>query len=121
MRNSISGVLIFLSFIFTNIAYFFNDKIIILAGTFAWIAFLLLFVSLPKKKIIVPLIILSFCNFLFSYYNGFEIDFIKAIIVNHKTLQPIIENHATGYNISVKSPFTNTTLIIKENGKIISN
>ena len=45
----------------------------------------------------------------------------KAIIINHKTLQPILENHATGYNISVKSPFTNNILIIKENGKIISN
>ena len=45
----------------------------------------------------------------------------KAIIVNHKTLQPTLENHATGYNISVKSPFTNQALIIKENGKIISN
>lgn len=44
----------------------------------------------------------------------------KAIIINHKTLQPTLENHATGYNISVKSPFTYTTLIIKENGKIIS-
>jgi hypothetical protein len=45
----------------------------------------------------------------------------KAIIINHKTLHPIIENHTTGYNISVKSPFTNTILIIKENGEIISN
>ena len=45
----------------------------------------------------------------------------KAIIVNHKTLKPTIENHKTGYNISVKSPFTNKTLIIKENGEIISN
>jgi hypothetical protein len=45
----------------------------------------------------------------------------KAIVINHITLQPTIENHTTGYNISVKSPFTNTILIIKENGKIISN
>ena len=45
----------------------------------------------------------------------------KAMVVNHKTLQPTLENHTTGYNISVKSPFTNTTLIITEIGKIISN
>ena len=45
----------------------------------------------------------------------------KAIIVNHKTLKPTIENHSTGYNISIISPFTNNTFIIKENGEIISN
>ena len=44
----------------------------------------------------------------------------KAIIVEHKTLKPILENHSTGYNLSVKSPFSNKTLILTEDGKFIS-
>ncbi|MBB4802184.1 hypothetical protein HNP37_002257 [Flavobacterium nitrogenifigens] len=45
----------------------------------------------------------------------------KNIVVDGKTLKPILENHLTGFNISVKSPFSNKTLIIKEDGKIITN
>ncbi|PCI36044.1 MAG: carbohydrate-binding family 9-like protein [Flavobacteriaceae bacterium] len=44
----------------------------------------------------------------------------KQIIVDHKTLSPSIENHSTGWNITVKSPFSHKTLIIKEDGKFIS-
>ena len=44
----------------------------------------------------------------------------KPISVDNKILKPVIENHSTGFNISIKSPFSNKTLIIKENGKIIS-
>nr|WP_308813194.1 carbohydrate-binding family 9-like protein [Aestuariibaculum sp. M13] len=39
------------------------------------------------------------------------------IKVDGKVLKPVLENHSTGYNISVKSPFSNKTLIIKENGE----
>lgn len=45
---------------------------------------------------------------------------ISAIIVDHKTLKPTLENHSTGYNITVKSPFSNKTLIVTEDGKFIS-
>ncbi len=45
---------------------------------------------------------------------------IKNTTTLKKELTPVLENHATGFNISVKSPFSNTTLIIKEDGKIIS-
>jgi hypothetical protein len=62
-----------------------------------------------------------------SYYNTHKswatsIDSISknTISVENKTLKPVIENHSTGFNISIKSPFSNKTLIIKENGKIIS-
>ncbi|MFV0564256.1 MAG: carbohydrate-binding family 9-like protein [Flavobacteriaceae bacterium] len=41
--------------------------------------------------------------------------------VNGKTIIPKLENHATGYNISAKSPFSNKTLTIKEDGKILSH
>lgn len=45
----------------------------------------------------------------------------SSIVVGGKTIKPVLENHATGYNITVKSPFSNKTLIIKQDGKIISN
>ena len=44
----------------------------------------------------------------------------KSITVGGKTLKPILENHATGYNISVTSPFSNQTYSIRQDGKIIS-
>ncbi len=43
-----------------------------------------------------------------------------AIEVDGKWLKPVLENHASGFNIILKSPFSNKTLIIKEDGKIIS-
>lgn len=45
----------------------------------------------------------------------------ETISIDGKILKPIVENHSTGYNIAVKSPFSNKTLIIKQDGKIISN
>lgn len=45
----------------------------------------------------------------------------KNIIVDGKVLKPTLENHLSGFNIAVKSPFSNKTLIIKEDGKIITN
>jgi len=44
----------------------------------------------------------------------------SAIIVEHKTLKPSIENHSTGYNLSIISPFSNEILMIKEDGKFIT-
>jgi hypothetical protein len=44
----------------------------------------------------------------------------ETISVEGKILKPIVENHATGYNISVKSPFSNQIWIIRQDGKIIS-
>jgi len=44
----------------------------------------------------------------------------KTIIVAQKEVQPILENHSTGWNITVISPFSNKRLIIKEDGKFIS-
>jgi hypothetical protein len=45
----------------------------------------------------------------------------SPISVDRNTVAPVLENHATGFNISVKSPFSNKTLIIRQDGKIISN
>lgn len=44
----------------------------------------------------------------------------KSISVDGKILKPTIENHLSGYNILVKSPFTNTTFVIRQDGKIIT-
>ena len=44
----------------------------------------------------------------------------KSITVDGKILKPTIENHSSGYNILVKSPFTNTTFVIRQDGKIIT-
>ena len=90
MLNNISGVLIFLSFLFTNIAYFIDSNLLIYASCFAWIAFLLLFITLGKKKIIVTLLILSLLCFLFSYIKGFDINFIKALSINQYLLTLLI-------------------------------
>ncbi|HJR99514.1 MAG TPA: carbohydrate-binding family 9-like protein [Flavobacterium sp.] len=43
----------------------------------------------------------------------------SPIVVGGKTIKPILENHSAGYNISVKSPFSNKTLIIKEDGRFL--
>lgn len=41
------------------------------------------------------------------------------ITVEDKILEPIVEKHSLGAIISVKSPFSNRTLIIKEDGKFL--
>jgi len=43
------------------------------------------------------------------------------ITVENKFLNPLLENHSTGYTISIKSPFSNKNLKLKEDGRIISN
>ncbi|MBF4487156.1 carbohydrate-binding family 9-like protein [Flavobacterium sp. CSZ] len=43
----------------------------------------------------------------------------ETITVEGKILKPVLENHTTGYNISVKSPFSNQTLVVRQDGKII--
>jgi hypothetical protein len=45
----------------------------------------------------------------------------EVISVDSKVLKPKLENHVTGFNISVKSPFSNKTFIIRQDGKIITN
>lgn len=43
----------------------------------------------------------------------------KNIVIDGKMLNPIFENHLSGYNISVKSPFSGSIFIIKQDGEII--
>ena len=41
------------------------------------------------------------------------------IVIEGKTINPILENHSFGWTISVKSPFSNKLLIIKEDGEFL--
>lgn len=56
-----------------------------------------------------------------SYLTSVDSLKTDVIKVEGKILEPILENHQTGWNLSVKSPFTNKTLIVREDGKFISN
>ncbi|MFK2822874.1 tellurium resistance protein TerC [Malaciobacter sp. WC5094] len=85
-----SGVLIFLSFISTFIAYFFNNKVLIISGLLAWFALILLYISLNSKKILNILIVLSLFAFSLSFYMNFKIDFVKVFTVNQYLLTLLI-------------------------------
>ena len=52
-----------------------------------------------------------------SYSTSIENLTSSAIMVDDKILNPVLENHSTGYNLSIISPFSNKTLVVKEDGK----
>ncbi|RBQ28171.1 tellurium resistance protein TerC [Aliarcobacter vitoriensis] len=97
----VSGVLIFLSFIFTIYAYFFQENILLFAIIFIWIASTILFFTLKKRNLIYILLSLSFISFLYSYLNGFYIDFYKAFSVNQYLLTLLI---AVGFLKLIATP-----------------
>ncbi len=99
--NKISGILIFFSFLTTIYAYFFQNDFLIVAGVLAWLSSALLFFTLKHKKILLILLSLSFSAFLFSYINGFKIDFIKAFTVNQYLLTLLI---AVGFLKLIATP-----------------
>ena len=90
MITSISGVLIFLSFLSSIFAYFYNNDLLIYSGFLAWISLLLLFFSIKNKKMIIILFSLSLVSFLISYLNGFEINIVKVFTVNQYLLTLLI-------------------------------
>ncbi|WP_121628579.1 tellurium resistance protein TerC [Poseidonibacter antarcticus] len=90
MITSISGVLIFLSFLSSIFAYFYNNDLLIYSGFLAWISLFLLFFSIKNKKMIIILFSLSLITFLISYLNGFEINIVKVFTVNQYLLTLLI-------------------------------
>ncbi|TXD46370.1 carbohydrate-binding family 9-like protein [Polaribacter sp. IC073] len=46
---------------------------------------------------------------------------LSPIIIDGKKINPKLENHRFGWTIFVDSPFSNKTLIIKEDGKLITH
>ena len=86
----LSGLLIFLSFISTMYAYFFNTTALIYSGLLAWFALVILFSSIKKKKMIVILFSLSLISFFISYINDFDINLVKVFTVNQYLLTLLI-------------------------------
>ncbi|RXJ93892.1 tellurium resistance protein TerC, partial [Arcobacter sp. CECT 8989] len=86
----LSGFLIFLSFVFTIAAYFFNEKLVFIGGTIAWIALIILFKNVNGKSLLYKLLLLSIIAFIYSFYNSFNIDFVKAVSVNQYLLTLLI-------------------------------
>ncbi len=82
LLSRFSGLLIFLSFIFTIYSYFIDDSFKIYSVSAIWIASAILFFTIKSKKLILILLSLSLLSFLYSYIKGYSIDFIKALSVN---------------------------------------
>ncbi|WP_308443164.1 carbohydrate-binding family 9-like protein [Flavobacterium sp. UMI-01] len=55
-----------------------------------------------------------------KYFATIESLTKSPITVDGKQLEPKLEIHRSGFNLFLKSPFTNKTLLIKEDGKFIS-
>ncbi|AXH13238.1 tellurium resistance protein TerC [Halarcobacter bivalviorum] len=85
-----SGSLIFSSFLITIFAYFFNNEYIFLAGILAWFALITLFKNVNGKSLLYKLLALSFIAFSYSFFSGFEIDYIKVFSVNQYLLTLLI-------------------------------
>lgn len=85
-----SGSLIFSSFLITIFAYFFNNEFIFLAGILAWFALITLFKNVNGKSLLYKLLALSFIAFSYSFFSGFEIDYIKVFSVNQYLLTLLI-------------------------------
>jgi hypothetical protein len=90
MKLQVSGFAIFLSFIIGCISYFFIKELFIFSGIFAWLALILLFKDCTNIKLLIVLLGLSFIAFLYSFLNGFDIDFKRAILVNQYLLTLLI-------------------------------
>ena len=88
--EKLSGILIFISFLITIYSYFYNSEAFIFSGIFAWASLFLLFRSTSNIKLLIVLLILSFCAFSYSFINSFEIDFSRAILVNQYLLTLLI-------------------------------
>ncbi|WP_299782450.1 carbohydrate-binding family 9-like protein [uncultured Formosa sp.] len=56
-----------------------------------------------------------------TYFTSVDDLKTSEIKVDGKRIEPKLETHSMGWNISVKSPFTNKVLTVKEDGKFISN
>lgn len=80
--SRLSGILIFLSFIITIYSYFFDKDYMSLGVVFIWISSFILFFSIKSKSLILTLLLFSFIAFLYSYFNGFNIEYNKAFSIN---------------------------------------
>lgn len=86
----ISGILILLSFILSIYSYFFYKDLLIISGLCAWISFVIFFITLQKKKLLLVLLSLSFIFFAISLFNSFKINFYNIFTVNQYLITLLI-------------------------------
>ena len=99
--QTISGFLIFLSFIITVVAYFIENSFLIIAGLMSWVALLFLFKNVNGKSLLYKLLVLSFIAFVYSFYKNFNIDFEKVLSINQYLLTLLI---AVGFLRLIATP-----------------
>jgi hypothetical protein len=56
-----------------------------------------------------------------TWLTSIETIISSPIVIEGETINPTIDNHNFGWTISVKSPFSNKLLILKEDGKFTTN
>jgi hypothetical protein len=86
----ISGILIFLSFILSIYSYFFYKDLLIISGLCAWISFIIFFITLQKKKLLLVLLSLSFIFLAISLLNSFKINYYNIFTVNQYLITLLI-------------------------------
>lgn len=85
-----SGILIFMSAIFTIYSYFFNTFSNYIQIATIWISAILLFKTLKKKLLISILLIISSILYIYINYNNLPIDYYKALSINQYLLVLLI-------------------------------
>lgn len=90
IKEKLSGIFIFISFILTLYSYFFQNDFLIIASLFAWLSFVFIFSTLKDKKILLILMFFSFMAYTICLYNDFKIDYIKVFTVNQYLLTLLI-------------------------------
>ncbi|KJD35097.1 carbohydrate-binding family 9-like protein [Tamlana sedimentorum] len=55
-----------------------------------------------------------------EYFKSIDSLTQKGIKIDDKAVVPKLENHSTGFNLSIVSPFSGKTLIVNQNGKFIT-
>ena len=88
--KKISGLLILGSLLLSIFAYFYDPTWLIVSGVFAWMALLLEYKSLSKKKALNILFVLSFFAFSFAIIQGFSVDWIRVFTINQYLLSLLI-------------------------------
>ena len=90
IKEKLSGIFIFISFILTLYSYFFQNDFLIIASLFVWLSFAFIFPTLKDKKILLILMFFSFMAYTICLYNDFKIDYIKVFTVNQYLLTLLI-------------------------------
>lgn len=80
--QKISGYLILVSFLLTLYSYFFEQSFILISSLPLWVSVVLLFASLPNKKLLYILLFLSVGLLGIALMQGYEIKLVKLFSIN---------------------------------------